>query len=115
MNNTSPAITKKALGLAGIAVFGACAACCAVPLLVAAGIGGGALSVFSGYIRPGADLILAGGVGVGVLALLAFRARTKRTAACDVSCEVGGGCGCGSVAEANIFSTAPPRSGQPIV
>ena len=78
MSNTSPVITKKSLGLASIAAFGACAACCAVPLLVAAGIGGGALSAVAGYIRPGADLIFAGAVGVGALGVMAVRARTRR-------------------------------------
>lgn len=115
MSNTSPLVTKKGLGLAGLAAFGACAACCAVPLLAAAGIGGGVLSAIAGYIRPGADLILAGGVGVGVLAVMALRARARRAAACDVACEVGGGCGCGPQNKANILSTASPRSGEPIV
>lgn len=115
MSNTSPLVTKKSLRLAGLAAFGACAACCALPLLVAAGIGGGVLSAVAGYIRPGADLLLAGGVGVGVLAVMALRARARRAAACDVACEVGGGCGCGPMDKANIFSTASPRPGEPIV
>jgi hypothetical protein len=114
MSNTSPGIiTKKSLGLAGIAAFGACAACCAVPLLAAAGIGGGALSAVAGYIRPGADLLLAGAVGVGVLGVMAVRAR--RAAACEVSCEVSGGCGCASTDAAIILSTAAPGPGEPIV
>lgn len=116
MSNTTPLVTKKSLGLASIAAFGACAACCALPLLAAAGIGGGALSAVAGYIRPGADLLVAGGVGVGVLAILALRARTRRTAAaCDVACEVGGGCGCGPEDSASILSTPSPRPGEPIV
>lgn len=114
MSNTSSVIiTKKSLGLAGIAAFGACAACCAVPLLAAAGIGGGALAAVAGYIRPGADLLLAGAVGVGVLGVMAVRAR--RAAACDVSCEVSGGCGCASTDAASILSTAAPAPGEPIV
>jgi hypothetical protein len=96
MSNTSPLVTKKSLGLAGIAALGACAACCAVPLLAATGIGGAALSALAGYIRPGADLVLAGGVGAGVLAVVAFRERARRAAAaCDPACDVTGGCGCG--------------------
>jgi hypothetical protein len=111
MSNTSPLVTKKRLGLAGLAAFGACAACWAVPLLAAAGIGGGVLSAIAGYIRPGADLAVAGGVGVGVLGVMAFRARSRRAAAC----EVGGGCGCGPADSGNILSTASPRPGEPIV
>jgi hypothetical protein len=115
MSNTSPLVTKKGLGLAGLAAFGACAACCAIPLLAAAGIGGGVFSAIAGYIRPGADLVLAGGVGVTVLAVTAFRARSRRAAGCEVACEVDGGCGCGPVDEGKILSTASPRPGEPIV
>lgn len=115
MSNTTPLVTKKSLGLAGIAAFGACAACCALPLLVAAGIGGGALSAFAGLIRPRADLVVAGGVGLSVLAVMALRARTRRAAACDVACAVDGGCGCGPVDQASIFSTPSPQAGEPIV
>lgn len=115
MNATSPVITKKSLGFAGIAALGACAVCCAVPLLAAAGIGGGALAAVAGYLRPGADLLVAGAVGVGVLGVMAVRARARRASACDVSCEVGGGCGRASADVASILSTAPPRSGEPIV
>lgn len=115
MSNTSPLVTKKGLGLAGIAALGACAACCALPLLAVAGIGGGALSAVAGYLRPGADLIVAGGVGAAILAVMAFRARARRAAACDVAYEVGGGCGCGPVDKSTILSTASPRPGEPIV
>lgn len=115
MSNTSPLITKKSLGLAGIAAFGACAVCCALPLLAAAGIGGGVLSVVAGYIRPGADLVLAGGVGIGVLAVTAFRARARRGSACGEACAVDGDCGCGPVEPTNILSTPAPQPGEPIV
>jgi len=117
MSTTDPVITKKSLGLAGIAAFGACAACCALPLLAAAGIGGGALSAVAGYIRPGADLALAGVFGAGVLGVMAFRdrARARRAAGCDVACEVGGGCGCAPADKTRILSTASARPGEPIV
>jgi hypothetical protein len=115
MSNTSPLVTKQGLGLAGMAAVGASAACCALPLLAAAGVGGGALSAVAGYLRPGADLIVAGGVGIGVLAVMAFRARSRSAAACDVTCQVDGGCGCAPVSEATLLSTASPRAGEPIV
>lgn len=102
MSNASPLVTKKALGLAGIAAFGACAACCALPLLAAAGIGGGALSAVAGRLRPGADLVVASGVGAFVLAVIAFRGRARRSAACDVACDAGAGCGCGPVDKSKI-------------
>lgn len=116
MTNAAPLVTKKSLGLAGIAAFGACAACCALPLLAAAGIGGSVLSGVAGLIRPGADLIMAGVVGVGVLGVMAWRARSARSAACDTVCATEGGCGC-SPAEGggSIYSTPSPRAEEPIV
>lgn len=82
-----------------------------MPLLAAAGIGGGALAAVAGYLRPGADLLVAGAVGVGVLGVMAVRARSRRASAC----EVGGGCGRALADVASILSTASPRSGEPIV
>jgi mercuric ion transport protein len=115
MSNTYPVITKKSFGLAGIAAVGACAACCAVPLLAAAGIGGAALSAIAGYIRPGADLVLGGVFGAGVLGAMALRARARRAAGCDIACGVAGGCGCAPADKTSILSTALPRPGEPIV
>ena len=112
-------VTKKSLGLAGMAAFAACAACCALPVLAAAGIGGGALSAVAGYIRPGADLVVASLVGVGVLAFVVLRARARARALpaanCNVSCDAGGGCGCAPPGNTHIFATGSPPSGEPIV
>ncbi len=120
MSDTPFVVTKKSPGLAGMAAFAACAACCALPVLVAGGIGGGALSAVAGYIRPGADLVVASLVGVGVLAFIASRATRARARAlpaanCNVSCDVGGGCGCAPPGNTNVFATGSPRSGEPIV
>jgi hypothetical protein len=116
MTNAAPLVTQKSLGLAGLAAFGACAACCALPLLAAAGIGGGILSGVAGLIRPGADLIMAGVVGAGVLAVIAYRARSARSGACDTVCATDGGCGCASGKDgASIFATPSPGADEPIV
>ncbi len=120
MSDTPFVVTKKSLGLAGMAAFAACVACCALPVLAAAGIGGGALSAVAGYIRPGADLVVASLVGVGVLAFIASRATRARARAlpaanCNVYCDVGGGCGCAPPGNTNVFATGSPRSGEPIV
>jgi hypothetical protein len=115
MSNSSRLVTKKDLAFAGVAAFGACAACCALPLLAAAGIGGGALSVVAGYIRPGADLVVAGVVGTGVLLVMALRARRRRATACVVAGEASDGCGCAPPDQTKIFSTASPAVGEPIV
>ena len=114
MSNTSPFVTRKSFGLAGLAAFGACAACCAVPLLAAAGVGGSLLSWFAGYIRPGADLALAGLVGVGVLGVMAVRRRAASASSCETSCAVDGGCGCGPAGK-EIFTSPAPGLGEPIV
>jgi len=107
-------ITKKSLSFAAIAAIGACTLCCAVPLLATAGVGVGALSAVAGAVRPGAALTLAV-AGVGVLGLLALRARAGRGSACGAACAIGGGSGCGRADEANLFSSAAPRPGEPIV
>lgn len=95
-NAAPPLVTKKSLGLAGLAAFGACAACCALPVLAAAGIGGSILSGVAGLIRPGADFIMAGAVGATVLGVMAYRARSARSATCHTLCATDGGCGCAS-------------------
>ncbi len=115
MSKSSAIITKKSIGLAGLAAFGACAACCAVPLLAAAGIGGGILSSLAGYIRPGADLVLAGLVGVGVLGVMAVRGRDARSGGCETSCATDGGCGCGPAGKDSVFATPTPGPDEAIV
>jgi hypothetical protein len=116
MTNAASLITKKSLGLAGLAAFGACAACCALPLLAAAGIGGSILSGLAGLIRPGADLVMAGVVGAGVLGVMAYRARSARSGACDTVCATDGGCGCAAGEDGgSIFSTPSPGEEEPIV
>jgi hypothetical protein len=113
MTNPSPLVTKRGLGLAGLAAFGACAACCAVPLLAAAGVGGTALSALAGYIRPGADLVVAGLVGAGVLGVVAVRRRSRGEGGCGS--EVDAGCGCAPGSKGSILTTAAPAPDEPIV
>lgn len=113
MSQTTPLITKKALGFAGIAAIGACATSCAVPLLAAAGVGVGALSALASAIQPGAGLGLAL-VGAGVLGVLALRTRARRAAAL-AGADTIGGCGCGAADKAHIFSTPSAPPGEPIV
>jgi hypothetical protein len=113
MSNSLPLFSKKKLGLAGLAAFGACATCCAVPLLAAAGIGGGLLSSLAGYIRPGAELMLAALVGGGVLGAMVIRGRGARAADGETSCA--GGCGCGPANEDSAFRTPAPAPAEAIV
>jgi len=85
-----------------------------MPLLAAAGVGVGALSAIAGAVRPRAGLTLAV-VGVAVLGVLALRARAGRGSARGAACAIGGSCGGGPADEANLFSSAAPRPGEPIV
>lgn len=113
MSTALPFVSRKSLGLAGLAAVGACAACCAVPLLAAAGIGGGLLSGLAGYIRPGAELMVAGLVGGGVLGVMVVRARGPSATDRESPCT--SGCGCGPASKDSAFSTPAPVLAEPIV
>jgi mercuric ion transport protein len=86
-------LTKRRLAVAGIAAFIGCAACCAIPLLAVAGLGGGAAAALSAYLRPGSELIIGIVVFGGALAVMAVRARLKPgTAGCGPACKADGSC-----------------------
>ncbi|HET9957443.1 MAG TPA: hypothetical protein VFQ61_23250 [Polyangiaceae bacterium] len=92
---SAPVLPKRSFGIAGLAGFAACVACCALPMFAAAGVGGGLLSTVAGYIQPGADLVIGGLVGAGVLSFLTIRSRRlKREKSCGAACSTEGGCGC---------------------
>jgi hypothetical protein len=68
-------------------------------MLLAAVLGGGAAATaLAGFVPPGAELIVAGVVFVGALAVMAVRAKSKRTSkqvgACARQNQSNGGCGC---------------------
>jgi hypothetical protein len=102
--------------LAGLAAVGACAACCAVPLL-AVGVGGGLLSTIGAYLQSGSHLLFAGLAGASVLGvLMVVRARTKTSAEdCEVSCSTTCGCGCGPSTSKPIFTSSDPAPNEPVV
>ncbi len=87
---------KRGLRVAAIASVIGCVACCAVPLLAAAGIGGGAFATVASVFRPGSELTVGAIVFVLVLASAALRYRLRKdaSATCGTSCATGGGC-CG--------------------
>jgi hypothetical protein len=91
--NSSPFVSKRGLGLAGAAAFIGCAACCAMPLLAAAGVGSGAIAALSVF-RPGSELIVGGGAFVIVLGGTAIWRRFNRgeSAGCGPACKVDGTC-----------------------
>jgi mercuric ion transport protein len=94
VQKSEPVLSKRRLGLAGIAAFIGCAACCAVPLLAAAGLGSGAVASLSAVFRPGSELLVGGAVFVAALGVMAVRSRLKRSAAsgCGSACKVDGAC-----------------------
>ncbi|HYQ02842.1 MAG TPA: hypothetical protein VER96_29425 [Polyangiaceae bacterium] len=115
MSNANSSGGGKIFGLSAAAAIGACAVCCAVPFLVTAGIGGGIAAAVAGCIRPGAELALAGVVGVAIAGVMAYRARTRSAMASATHCDVSDGCGCSAAGKSDIFSTPAPRPGEPIV
>lgn len=91
---SAPLLTKRRFGLAAVAAFIGCAACCAMPLLAAIGLGSGAVSALSSVFRPGHELLVAGGFFVIALAGAAVWSRMKRGGAsgCGDSCRLDGSC-----------------------
>jgi hypothetical protein len=87
-------LSKRRLGLAAVAAFIGCAACCTIPFLAAAGLGSGAVAALSSVLRPGSELLVGGTVFVAALGWMAIRNRLKRGegSACGTSCKVDGTC-----------------------
>jgi mercuric ion transport protein len=123
--------STRRLGLAGLAGIAACAACCSVPLLVAAGVGGGALTGLAAYVQPGAELVVGLGAAGLVLGMAAVRSR-RRSAGCGDACSVPASvqvtgsepessdvasCGCGPTTgkKTSVFRSPAPGPDEPIV
>ena len=87
--------SKRRLGIAGIAAFLGCAACCALPLLGVAAVGSGASASLTRFLMPGSELLVGAVVFAGALGVLAIRSRlTAPTSAsgCGDSCRADGSC-----------------------
>lgn len=76
-------------GMAGLTGL-ACAACCAIPVLVAAGVVGGAGWAALGEVMPGIAVAMAALTGLAWWLL-----RRRRQAAHGTGCQ-GGACACGT-------------------
>ena len=94
VQKSEPVLSKRSFGLATVAAFIGCVACCALPLLAAAGLGSGVVGALSSVFRPGAELWVGGSVFLLVLAVAAVRNRLKRGAAvgCSETCAADGSC-----------------------
>lgn len=87
--------SARRLGVAGAAAVLGCALCCAIPLFVTAGLGGGAATALASMIRPGSELVVGGAVFVATLLGLALRDRRRRASsggACAATCQADGSC-----------------------
>ena len=87
-----PFLSKRRLWSAGIAAFIGCAACCALPLIAAAGLGGGAATTIASLLKPGSELLVGGVVFAVVLGVMALRHRAKREQGCGPMCRADGTC-----------------------
>jgi len=92
LENSESFLSKRRLGIAGGAALIGCSAACAMPLLAAAGFGGGAVGALASVFRPGSELFVGGAVFLGVLAVMAVRNRIRRgsVSACGTSCAAQG-------------------------
>jgi hypothetical protein len=104
-----PLLSKRHLGVASVAAIIGCVACCAFPLLVAAGLGSGAMATLSGIFRPGSELLVGRAAFLGVLGILAVRQRRTRPSACGPACEVDGTCRDSPQGFGNVRSAARIR------
>jgi hypothetical protein len=84
--------SNRRIGIAGLAAILGCAACCALPLLAAAGIGGGTAAAFGRVLRPGTELVAGPTVFFAVLGLMAIRRRLRRGSGCGPTCNADGSC-----------------------
>jgi len=91
---SAPILTRRRLGLAGVAAFIGCAACCAMPLLVATSLGSGIFGALSAVFRPGHELFVGGAVFVIALGTMAIRSWLRKGAAggCGSMCAADGSC-----------------------
>lgn len=91
---SAPSLTKRRIGAAAVAAFIGCAACCAMPLLAAAGLSGGVASVLSAVFRPGNELLVGGGVFVLALGATALwiRLKGRGDTGCGSTCKLDGRC-----------------------
>lgn len=99
-------------GWAALATVSACAACCAVPLLAAAGVGGALLTSLAAFVRPGVDVVVAAAVGITVLVVASWRKRSQAKQAVR-DCANDTGCGC--TAPRVLFRSPVPNADEPIV
>jgi hypothetical protein len=78
IQKSEPFLTKRRLGLAGVAAIAGCTAACSLPFVTAAVGGGAALAALAGFFGGGVELLAGGVAFAGALGVMAVRARRSR-------------------------------------
>jgi hypothetical protein len=91
------------VGLSGL-VGAACAVCCAIPVLIAAGMLGGAGWAAAGRVMPGVA------IGLTAAAVGAWWWATRRRVGHAGGCAGRGSCPCGEQPTEEVQETIPVRS-----
>jgi hypothetical protein len=84
-------------GAGGLGLL-ACAACCALPILGAIGVGSGAMAFFKIVEPLSAGLLVLGAIGAAVLFMRVRRGKCGTSSRQSASCSADGSCGCGPAA-----------------
>jgi hypothetical protein len=80
-------LSKRRLGIAGLAAMISCLTCWALPFAAAA-IGGGAALAVGRLLRPGLEPVIGAIVFSVVLGIMAIRSRLKRQPGYGPSCRI---------------------------
>jgi hypothetical protein len=79
-------ITKRGWGWASLAGVVGCGIACSIPLLAAAGVGGGATAALAHLLWPGAEFVLGGLAFAGALGVQLWRRHARLAgAACAIT------------------------------
>ena len=81
MKSFKTRIGKRSLAWVTLAGLAGCVACCAVPFVAAAGVGGAALTALAHWLHPGMELVVGGATAGVTLTLLALRAGPRGSCA----------------------------------
>ena len=116
VSSPDPALlSKRHLAWASLAALVGCAACCAIPLLAAGGLGGAAGAALSRVISPGSEVLVGAAAFAVVLGGSAWRRRSQlRRGRAGAAAK--GACGCDrfSAADVQVYRTPAASGDEPI-
>jgi hypothetical protein len=99
--------SKRPFRWAGMFVLGGCVACCAAPLMVALGIGEGALSALISEVSPWVELIAGGAAAAMVLGIVGIRGGQNQAPRC--------GCSAPTRGDPKLYRSGTSAPDEPIV